>query len=38
LKHTNNNWIKAFHYVPKRKIATRIEEEEEDEEIESIES
>jgi hypothetical protein len=28
LKHTNNNWIKAFRYVPKRKIATRVEEEE----------
>ncbi|CAF0856744.1 unnamed protein product [Adineta ricciae] len=27
LKHTNNNWIKAFRYVPKRKIATRVEEE-----------
>lgn len=27
LKHTNNNWIKAFRFVPKRKIATRIEEE-----------
>ncbi|CAF1316141.1 unnamed protein product [Adineta steineri] len=26
LKHTNNNWIKAFRYVPKRKIATRVEE------------
>jgi len=34
LKHTNNNWIKAFHYVPKRKIATRIEEEEDDDEEE----
>ncbi|CAF4529368.1 unnamed protein product [Rotaria socialis] len=28
LKHTNSNWIKAFRYVPKRKIANRIEEEE----------
>ncbi|CAF3329492.1 unnamed protein product [Rotaria sp. Silwood2] len=34
LKHTNNNWIKAFRYVPKRKIATRIEEEKEEEEEE----
>jgi len=32
LKHTNNDWIKAFRYVPKRKIATRIEDEEEEEE------
>ncbi|UJR07553.1 hypothetical protein I4U23_011841 [Adineta vaga] len=31
LKHTNNNWIKAFRYVPKRKIATRVEEEQEQE-------
>jgi hypothetical protein len=31
LKHTNNNWIKAFRYVPKRKIATRMEEDNETE-------
>jgi hypothetical protein len=40
LKHTNNNWIEAFHHVPKRKIATRVEEETEtddhEEEIEEI--
>jgi hypothetical protein len=31
LKHTNNNWIKAFRYVPKRKIESRLDEEEEQE-------
>ena len=30
LKHTNNNWIKAFRYVPQRKIASRAEEDGED--------
>lgn len=24
LKHTNNDWIQAFRHVPKRKIATRL--------------
>ncbi|CAF5186070.1 unnamed protein product, partial [Rotaria sp. Silwood1] len=38
LKHTNNNWIKAFYYVSKRKIATRIEEEELDDDDEKLES
>jgi hypothetical protein len=38
LKHTNNNWIKAFHHVPKRKIATRVEEETDDDEEEVIEA
>ena len=38
LKHTNNDWIKAFRFVPKRKIAARVEEEEANEEIDSTES
>jgi hypothetical protein len=41
LKYTNNNWIEAFRHVPRRKIATRVEEEteaddNEEEEIEAI--
>lgn len=33
LKHTNNDWIQAFRHVPKRKIATRIEAEDQSDNI-----